>query len=445
MPVVLLVDDDDAVRSTLARLVSRHGHVVLHASSATAGVTALRENKPDLIITDMEMPDGTGFEVLEAALRATIPVVILTGHASVSMAVDAMRRGAANFLSKPFNSETVGQILEEAFGPPSTALRGTGQALPEGFPSSKDAAFCQVLEVVERVADTDATILLTGESGTGKEVVARAIHACSKRSGKAFAAINCGAIPEALLESELFGHARGAFTGATNSRRGRFQVAEGGTLFLDEIGDMSPVLQVKLPRVLQEKTYEVLGESNTRTADIRFIAATHRDLPKMVSEGTFREDLYYRLNVVPLHLPPLRHRTVDIPDLVKRFVAEANATHGRAVTGLSDEAMQVLMSHPWPGNVRELSNVVERAVLLKGRGTLLPTDLPALRLPAPTPSSVPLPSSGIDLGEALQKLEGGLIEQALERVGGNRTLAANLLGINRTTLVEKLKRRDTTR
>ncbi len=443
MSIILLVDDDDAVRLTLGRIMGRQGHTLLHACSPAEAVEILRDRRPDLIVTDMEMPGGSGFEVLEAGLRGNIPVVILTGHASVTMAVEAMRRGAANFLSKPFTNETVCQLLEDAFGAPNA--QPAERALPEGFPSSQDPAFRAVLGVVDRVADTDATVLLTGESGTGKEVVARAIHAASKRSAKTFAAINCGAIPEALLESELFGHAKGAFTGATNGRRGRFQVAEGGTLFLDEIGDMSPVLQVKLLRVLQERTYEVLGESAPQTADVRFIAATHRDLGKMVSEGTFREDLYYRLNVVPLHLPPLRERLLDIPGLARRFIAEANVAHGRAVSGISDPALSLLTGHFWPGNVRELSNVVERAVVMKGQGILGPEDLPGLRVRPPTPSTVPLPSSGIDLGQALEKLEGGLIEQALERANGNKTVAANLLRINRTTLVEKLKRRDGTR
>ena len=353
------------------------------------------------------------------------------------MAVSAMKKGAANFLAKPFTPDSVASVIEDVLGRGSA--RVDGEQAPTFFPATTNDAFRRVLATLERVADTDATVLLTGESGTGKEVIARAIHASSKRRAKAFAAVNCGAIPEALLESELFGHARGAFTGATTGRRGRFQVAEGGTLFLDEIGDMSPVLQVKLLRVLQERTYEVLGESTPVDANVRFIAATHRNLTKMVAEGTFREDLFYRLNVVPLHLPPLRDRVDDIPALTRKFVNDANATHTRNVTGIADEALAVLACHSWPGNVRELSNVIERAVVLKGSGILDASDIPPLdERRARTELSLPL--AGIDLVDTLARLERSLIGQAMERVQGNKTLAANLLRINRTTLVEKLKR-----
>ncbi|HZU81588.1 MAG TPA: sigma-54 dependent transcriptional regulator [Polyangiaceae bacterium] len=455
MPLVLLVDDDPAVRSALARFVGRLGHEVAQACDGAEGVSAIHRINPDLVITDMEMPGGTGFVVLEAGMKARVPVVILTAHASVEMAVDAMKRGAANFLTKPFTADTVAQMLQEAFGARQERRRearaaGDGSAVVgPGGPVGEDEAFRGVLGIVERVADTDATILLTGESGTGKEVVARAIHNASKRRDKAFVAVNCGAIPEALLESELFGHVRGAFTGATQARRGRFQVAEGGTLFLDEIGDMPAALQVKLLRVIQERQYEVLGESRPQPANVRFIAATHRNLERMVADGKFRDDLYYRLNVVPLHLPPLRERQRDIPLLVKHFIGEANAAHAREVTGIAPDAMALLTGYSWPGNVRELANIVERMVLLKGQGVLDAADVPPQLRPQQTAGSsggrgatLELPSNGIDLTEALLKWEGVLIEQALERTRGNRTQAAALLRINRTTLVEKLKRRD---
>ena len=437
MAVVLLVDDDASARTVLGRIVTRLGHEVIAADGSVRAATVLAARKIDLTLTDMEMPDGSGFDVLEAGIRAKVPVIIVTGHGSVEMAVGAMRKGAANFLAKPFTPDSVASVIEDVLG--RGAATATGESTPTFVPASTNADLKRVLATLERVADTDATVLLTGESGTGKEVIARAIHATSKRRGRAFAAVNCGAIPEALLESELFGHARGAFTGATTGRRGRFQVAEGGTLFLDEIGDMSPVLQVKLLRVLQERTYEVLGESTPVTADVRFIAATHRNLTKMVADGTFREDLFYRLNVIPLHLPPLRERVGDIPSLARKFVADANAAHGRNVSGISDTAMTILESHSWPGNVRELSNVVERAVVLKGAGVLEADDVPPLD-ERQVRSDMALPLAGLDLADTLARLERSLIEQAMERVRGNKTLAANLLRINRTTLVEKLKR-----
>jgi DNA-binding NtrC family response regulator len=296
------------------------------------------------------------------------------------------------------------------------------------------------------VAASDATILITGESGTGKEIVARAIHDASRRRERPFMAVNCGGIPEALLESELFGHVKGAFTGATHARRGRFQLAEGGTLFLDEIGDMPLVLQVKLLRVIQEREFEVLGDARPQPANVRFIAATHRDLEQRVAEGRFRADLYYRLNVVPLHIPPLRARTIDIPPLVAHFVASANAAHGARVTGVRPEALEALVGYAWPGNVRELANVVERMAVLRRDGELEAGDVPPhVRSGRGTLDGAgpDLPAAGLDLNAAVADFEGALIDKALERAGGNRTQAARLLNVNRTTLVEKLRRRDT--
>ena len=470
MPQVLLVDDDPEIRSALSRFITRHGHQVIQAGDAGEGVSAIQQKQPDLVITDMEMPGGTGFVVLEAGLRASVPVVILTAHGSVQMAVDAMRRGAANFLSKPFSSDSVAQVLQEAFGaarptttPPAVRPSLRVSAAPaNGSPAVRtsgpvnmvghDETFKSVLDIVERIAETDVGILITGESGTGKEVVARAIHYTSRRRDKAFVAVNCGALHEQLLESELFGHIKGSFTGATQARRGRFSVAEGGTLFLDEIGDMPMALQVKLLRVIQEKQYEVLGESRPTPANVRFIAATHRNLEKRVADGEFREDLYYRLNVVPLHLPPLRERARDIPLLVEYFINESNQAHTRNVTGVAADVMGVLATYGWPGNVRELANLIERMVVLRGSGVLQLEDVPAnLRKAAAAAAQngaggavpqVELPQHGIDLGEAIQRYEGVLIEQALTRTHGNRTQAAALLRINRTTLVEKLKRRE---
>ncbi|MCC7537063.1 MAG: sigma-54-dependent Fis family transcriptional regulator [Deltaproteobacteria bacterium] len=313
-------------------------------------------------------------------------------------------------------------------------------------------ALLEALDIIRRVADTDATVLVTGESGTGKELVARAIHRASARSGRPFVAINCGAVPEGLLESELFGHAKGAFTGAHTARVGRFAQADGGSVFLDEIGEIGAALQVKLLRVLQERDVTPVGDARTYPVDIRVIAATNRDLEAMSAPGgPFRSDLYYRLNVIQLVMPPLRERATDIPLLLAHFVEERNRRHNRRVSGVTPEAMSLLCAYGWPGNVRELQNVVERIVVLKGQGSIEVRDLPERIRSAPPnarstvpPSSAPLmllPEDGIDLRDVLDQLEHHLIRQALERAGGNKNRAAALLRLQRTTLVEKLKRR----
>ncbi|MGZ3429937.1 MAG: sigma-54-dependent transcriptional regulator, partial [Polyangia bacterium] len=323
---VLVVEDDEDVRRTLERCLLREGCEVTLAVDGKEAAQKLEHTRPDLVLTDLEMPRAGGREVVALSVQRRVPVVVLTGHATVEAAVELMRAGAANFLTKPFTPETLRNILSDTFG------RAPGAEVVGGVESFRD-----VLDIVGAVAETDATILITGESGTGKEVVARAIHRASRRSGEAFVAVNCGAIPEALLESELFGHAKGAFTGATHARAGRFQLAEGGTLFLDEICDMPLPFQVKLLRVMQERQFEVLGDGTTRSSDVRVIAATHRDLPTMVKAGTFREDLYYRLNVVDVKLPALRERVGDIPLLAEHFIAVANTRHGTSVVGAKPE------------------------------------------------------------------------------------------------------------
>jgi two-component system response regulator AtoC len=438
---ILVVEDDPDVRRTLERCLLREGCEVTVAIDGKEAGDKIDKARPELVITDLEMPRAGGREVVALAVQRRVPVVVLTGHGTVQTAVELMRAGAANFLTKPFTPETLRHLLADTFG---RAPIGGGVVGQEG-------TLRDVLDVVSTVAETDATVLITGESGTGKEVVARAIHRASKRAREAFIAVNCGAIPEALLESELFGHARGAFTGATHARAGRFQLAEGGTLFLDEIGDMPLPFQVKLLRVMQERQYEVLGEGTTRSADVRVIAATHRDLTAMVEAGTFREDLFYRLNLVDVKLPALRERTSDIPLLVEHFIGVANARHSTNVTGAEPELLERLARYRWPGNIRELGNAVERMVIFQKHGVL-----PAAALPpqiaradatpsAVTPELAPLsatqlPEKGVDLRAAVAQLEESLIAQALDRTGGNRNAAAQLLGLNRTTLVEKLKR-----
>ena len=441
---VLVVEDDQLLRRGLVRQLIREGCEVAEAADGQAAAEELERGfAAELIISDLEMPRSGGRDVLALGLKRQVPVVILTGHGSVELAVDLMRQGAANFLTKPFSPENLRGVLDEAFGRKTTSR--SVQAAPRltEMLVGQAVGFLQVLDTVETVAETDATVLITGESGTGKELVARMIHAASRRAAKPFVAVNCGGQPDTLLESELFGHTRRAFTGATHARAGRFQLADRGTVFLDEVGDMPASFQVKLLRVLQEGQFEVLGESVTRTVDVRVIAATHRDLTAMVAEGTFREDLFYRLNVIDLKLPPLRDRREDIPLLVTHLIAAANTRHGRNVAGAAQEVVAAFAGYRWPGNIRELSNVVERMVVLKRQGELDVNDLPAAfqGTPAANARVVELPAHGIDLRQAVTEFEYALIEQALTRTGGNRNAAAQLLGLNRTTLVEKLRRK----
>jgi DNA-binding NtrC family response regulator len=431
----LIVEDDVEMRRTLERYLTREGCIVTAARDGQDAAEKLESANPELIITDLEMPRADGREVVALGVARRVPVVVLTGHSSVKVAVELMRRGAANFLTKPFEQATLRALLDDAFGraPPPAPSDMIGQ----------DGSFKDVLDLVTSVAETDTTVLIKGESGTGKEVVARTIHRASRRAAGPFVAVNCGAIPEALLESELFGHAKGAFTGATHARAGRFALADGGTLFLDEIGDMPLSFQVKLLRVMQERQFEMLGDTVTRTVDVRVVAATHRDLAQMVVAGTFREDLFYRLNVVDIHLPALRERVSDIPLLTEHFIAVSNTRHGTAVAGLSPEVLTAFSNYRWPGNVRELGNVIERMVIFKKSGVLEAAQLPAA-IARPGSSSSPveeLPAQGIDLRARVAQLEDSLIDQALQRTGGNRNAAAQLLGLNRTTLVEKLRRK----
>jgi DNA-binding NtrC family response regulator len=376
---ILVVEDDPDVRRTLERCLVREGCEVTTAVDGKEAAEKIDRARPELVLTDLEMPRAGGREVVALAVQRRVPVVVLTGHATVSAAVELMRAGAANFLTKPFTPDTLRSLLHDTFG-----------RAPAAEVVGNEEAFRDVLDIVGAVAETDATILVTGESGTGKEVVARAIHRASKRARGPFVAVNCGAIPEALLESELFGHARGAFTGATHARAGRFQLAEGGTLFLDEIGDMPLPFQVKLLRVMQERQFEVLGESITHAADVRVIAATHRDLSAMVKANTFREDLFYRLNVVDVKLPALRERAGDIPLLAEHFIAVANARHGTHVAGAAPDVIEALQRYAWPGNVRELGNVIERMVIFQKRGQLERAGLPAA-IVNPGPPGAPSP------------------------------------------------------
>jgi two-component system, NtrC family, response regulator AtoC len=445
---ILVVEDDVDVRRMIERFLVRSGFEVLGAVDGHDAIEKLSGFNAQLIITDLAMPRGDGRQVVEAGIARGIPVVVLTGQSTVSTAVELMRKGAANFLTKPFSPASLGAVLADVFGAPPAPTRPASPTGPHVI-IGQDEPFRRVLDTIDAVATTDATVLISGETGTGKEVMARAIHHASRRARGPFVAVNCGAIPEPLLESELFGHAKGAFTGATHARAGRLQLAQHGTLFLDEIGDMPLPFQVKLLRVLQERQYEVLGEGTTRSADVRLIAATHRNLAEMVAEGTFREDLFYRLQVVELELPALRERPGDIALLASEFVSAANARHGTTVRNISPEVLALFASHRWPGNIRELANVVERMVIFRRTGDLTPGDLPPKFGAASAAQTgkmralrdVELPAEGLDLRRTVAEFEGSLIDQALSRTGGNRNAAAQLLGLNRTTLVEKLRRK----
>ena len=448
---ILLVDADTTVQAWLVNFLSGLGCETALAFSGAEAVARLRDSRFDLCLTDVRLPGPDiplldGYAVLREARRQTpaVPVVMLTSQATIADAVNALRAGAVNFLPKPFHPSAVEEILRRILESGS-CLEDSRQQTPEAAVIGDHPAMRAVLDRISRVADTDASVLIRGETGTGKEVIARLIHASSRRSSGPFVAVNMAAIPESLAESELFGHVRGAFTGADRARVGRFLSAHQGTLFFDEIGEMPRNLQAKLLRVLQDREVTPVGSAHQIPADVRVIAATHRNLEEMVKDGSFRDDLFYRLEVVPIELPPLRSRRDDIPALADHFRQEINVREGRSVPGFSAQVTERLCAHDWPGNVRELENLVERLVVVAGSREIALQDLPAhLRLDLIDLESghLDLPSSGLDLRMLLGQLEDRLIGQALMRTGGNKNRAAELLGMNRTTLVEKLRRRN---
>src|SRR6478672_10142708 len=448
---LLLVEDEPALRSVVAEQLADRGYSVDQADSGEAALGRLADFAYDAIVTDLRMAGVSGSDVVDAALERypDIVAIVMTGYGTVKDAVDAIKRGAADFVSKPFQIDELTHALEAALE--KRRLKSENAYLRaqlddryriEGI-VGKSPAMKRLFQLLETVAATNSTILITGETGTGKEVVARAIHHSSPRHAQRFVALNCSAIPETLLEAELFGHVRGAFTGAIGNRQGRLEQANRGTLFLDEVGTMSTALQMKLLRVLQEREFERIGDTQTTKVDVRVIAATNSDLGRMVADGTFREDLYYRLNVIPVHIPPLRERRDDIPLLVQHFLEKFRGGGPAALT-VSQEAMRRLMSYAWPGNVRQLENATERAVAFGGsRGQIEAADLPPEVAGAEPPSvsgSLALPDDGMDLDEFVANIERELIQRSLERTGGNKGQAAKLLNLKRTTLVEKLKR-----
>lgn len=439
--VVLLVGAGDDGPFRLSQALSK---AACEVDSSLNGQEALAQRAGrsyDLILAQLS---ESGPELIRDLRRhwPRTAIVALADSADLRQAIQTIQAGATDYLVGPIEIEQILPYLEKS-QEDSLEAELPGRDYPFGRIIGQSPGMQKVFELVEKVADTDATVLTTGESGTGKELVARAIHHLSRRRDHPLVPVNCGAIPEELLESELFGHEKGAFTGAVRTRVGRFELANGGTIFLDEIGEMSPKLQVKLLRVLQDGQFERIGGTKTIFSDIRVIAATNQDLGKAVAEGRFREDLYYRLHVIPLHVPPLRERLGDIPALVQYFLTRFAKTRQTKVKAIDPKVIDRFKSYHWPGNIRELENLIERLVILSDGPKITLKDLPdKFSQPAglPSYSKVVLPEEGLDLSEHLAELESSYIEQALARSGGNKAQAARLLGLNRTTLVEKLKK-----
>ncbi|MCA1563710.1 MAG: sigma-54 dependent transcriptional regulator, partial [Acidobacteria bacterium] len=449
---LLIVDDEAALREVIAERLGDHGFRVEQAETGEQAVDRLAEFAFDIILIDLRLPGIDGRQVLDAALERypEIIAIVITGYGTVKNAVEAIKQGAADFITKPFQFDALLHVLSSALE--QRRLKSENAYLRsqldhryriEGI-VGRSRAMRDLFQLLETVAGTASTVLITGETGTGKELAARAIHHTSPRRAQRFVALNCSAIPETLLEAELFGHVRGAFTGAVGARQGKLEQAHKGTLFLDEVGTMSPALQAKLLRVLQEREFERVGDSHTIKIDVRVIAATHSDLARMVAEGTFREDLFYRLNVIPVRLPALRERREDVPLLAQHFIERLcrEAAPPRQPVNISQEAVRRMMAFGWPGNVRQLENALERALALSpGRSQLEVSDLPAEVQEAgeaPESSEVWLPDEGLDFDAYLDRVELALIRRSLERTSGNKRQAAKLLNLKRTTLIEKL-------
>ena len=438
---VLIVEDEDKLRRVLELQLQSAGFEVEKASSAEE---ALRKvDRADLILTDLRLPGMNGLELLESIRRQNshVPVVVMTAFGTIEAAVEAMKAGAADFLLKPFSLDHLMTVVNKALE--VRALRDENRKLREELGVRYDwtniigrsPAMQEIFGTISRVAPTRATVLLCGESGVGKDLIARAIHYHSPRSGRPFVKINCTAIPENLMESELFGYEKGAFTGATSSKPGKFEQADGGTVFLDEIGDVPPSIQVKLLRILQEREFERLGSNKTRQIDVRVLAATNADLRAALEEGRFREDLYYRLNVMPINIPPLRERKEDIPFLAEHFVTKFSKELGSPVTSISSGAMQKLLEYHWPGNVRELENVIERSLVLCSGQTLEAADIRLDMVPRTRAASA---DNFLPDGVTLEEHEQNIIREALRRTNGNKSQAARLLGLTRNALRYRL-------
>jgi two-component system, NtrC family, response regulator PilR len=447
---ILVVDDERSMREMLAILLKREGHEVAVAENGRTAIDLLNQRPFDLVVSDARMPDVDGLEVLRHArsINPSIIAIMVTAYGSPDLLRGVAQLGVNDYVEKPFNTEVLRFRIRKELD--RKRLQQENVLLKRAMHSANQfsniignsSSMQQVFDLVETIAPTGSTVLITGESGTGKELVARAIHVRSPRSDRPFVAVNCGALTETLLDSELFGHMRGAFTGADGNRKGLIEVADKGTIFLDEIGEMSPMLQVKVLRVLQERKFRRVGGTEEVDADIRIIAATNRDLGKMVADAQFREDLYYRINVIPVRLPALRERVEDIPLLAEHFVTKFAAQMNKQIHGISGAAMTCLQAHAWPGNVRELENAIERAIALERTPSILPESLPeAVRGGGAVPASIPsstaaatpppvMPDKGFDLESHVQHLEREYIAEALRRSGGVKVKAAELLGMS---------------
>ncbi len=447
MKRILIVDDEESIRVSLEALLARHGYRVSTASDADGALAVLADEDVDVVFADVRMPGTDGIELTREIRRREIPttVIVISAYGSVDDAIEAMKAGAYDYITKPFKTDEV--ILALAKAEERESLRRENARLKSemverhdrGGIVARSPAMDRVFELISKVAEVRSTVLISGESGTGKELVAHAIHDAAPHSGGELVAVNCGAIPENLLESELFGHRRGAFTDAHSDKPGLFEEASGGTLLLDEVGELPFPLQVKLLRTLQESKIRRLGETKDREVEVRLIAATNRDLGERVSEGGFREDLYYRLNVLPIHLPPLRERQEDIPLLVEHFLERCNARLGTEVHGVSPEAERMLLSYDWPGNVRELENVIERAVVLTDGERVAADDLPDRLQESRDPLRASLASGELSIKKTVRVIEEELIRRALAETGGNRTAASKILEISHRALLYKIK------
>ncbi len=437
---ILVIDDELIVRESMSNWLEEEGYSVDTAEDGLKGLNKIKEQQPDLAIVDIKMPGIDGIELLQQSKKSTpeLPIIVMTAYASVDTAVQAMKEGAFDYIVKPFNPENVSQVIKRALK--FKMLEKENLLLKKELEKKfgideiigKSKKMEEIFELIRTVAPSEAIVMIRGESGTGKELIARAIHANSKRKYGPLIALNCGSLPETLLESELFGYEKGAFTGAQHSRKGRMEMADGGTLFLDEIGDISPKTQIDLLRVLQEKVIYRLGSTNPVNIDVRFISATHRDLEEAVKDGSFREDLYYRLNVVAVNVPPLRDRKEDIPLLSNHFLQKFVVMNSKRIEGISGEAMKMLISHHWAGNIRELENIIERAVVICKTDEIAVDDMPdILKIKESDPLKDP---------KTLNDSEKSHIEEILKKNTWNISKSAKELAIDRVTLYNKIKK-----